>query len=189
LAVALVVILGEASSGPATSQTGGTRFAGAQLPAGVRAPGFALADQSGRRVSMADAHGEVTVLAFLSTSCARACVLVAQQIRGALDELAHPPRVLIVSADATADTPARVARFLEQVGLSGRAHYLSGSAQALRSVLLAYGVQPLSAGRTAFERAMEVRLIDGRGRERVLFGLEQLTPEALAHDVRVLGRR
>jgi hypothetical protein len=32
-----------------------------------------------------------------------------------------------------------------------------------------------------------VALVDGRGRERVLFGLEQLTPEALSHDIRVLG--
>jgi hypothetical protein len=28
-----------------------------------------------------------------------------------------------------------------------------------------------------------VLLVDRRGRERVLFGLEQLTPESLAHDI------
>ncbi len=30
-------------------------------------------------------------------------------------------------------------------------------------------------------------LIDAAGRERVLYETEQLTPEALAHDIRALG--
>jgi len=42
---------------------------------------------------------------------------------------------------------------------------------------------PASDGRAAFQRTASVLLIDARGRERVLFGLEQLTPEALAHDI------
>ncbi len=58
--------------------------------------------------------------------CSRSCTpraappasLIAQQIRGALDELPHPVPVLIVSADPAADTPASVARFLAQVSLT-----------------------------------------------------------------------
>jgi cytochrome oxidase Cu insertion factor (SCO1/SenC/PrrC family) len=189
LALALVALITGASSGPAPSRTRTTSFAGAPLPNPALAPGFTLADQSGRPVSLAGQRGRVTVLAFLSTSCAPACVLIAQQIRGALDELAHAPQVLIVSADPAADTPPRMARFLEQVGLTNRVHYLTGSAGVLESVWRAYGVRPLRSGRAAFERAAEVRLIDGRGRERVLFGIEQLTPEGLAHDLRMLGVR
>jgi hypothetical protein len=47
-------------------------------------------------------------------------------------------------------------------------------------------VIPPSRGRAAFERAASVMLLDRRGAERVIFGLEQLTPEGLAHDIRVL---
>jgi hypothetical protein len=47
-------------------------------------------------------------------------------------------------------------------------------------------VVPASAGRAAFERAAAVLLLDGQGRERVVFGQEQLTPESLSHDIRKL---
>jgi protein SCO1/2 len=189
---AVLVLLLSGTSSRNASRAGGestSAFAGAPLPRALRAADFTLTDQSGRPVSLAGTHGQVRVLTFLSTSCAPACPLVAQQIRGALDELAHAPQVLIVSADPAADAPPRVTRFLAQVGLSGRVHYLTGSARALQAVWLAYGVKPLRSGRAAFERAAEVHLIDGGGRERVLFGLEQLTPEGLAHDVRVLAAR
>jgi len=47
-------------------------------------------------------------------------------------------------------------------------------------------VAPAADGRAAFERTASVLLLDGRGRERVVYGLEQLTPESLAHDIRRL---
>lgn len=94
--------------------------------------------------------------------------------------------VLIVSADPSADTPARVRRFLGQVSLSGRVHYLTGSAAQLRAVWHAYGAIPASAGQAAFTSSASVFLIDPSGLERVLFPVEQLTPEGLAHDIRKL---
>ena len=95
-------------------------------------------------------------------------------------------RALIVSVDPAGDTPARVHRFLEQVSLSGRARYLTGSRARLAPVWRAYGIVPASAGEAAFARVASVFLLDRDGRERVVFQQEQLTPEALAHDVRKL---
>jgi protein SCO1 len=190
IAIVLVAMLtqpGGRSASATTRTEGASGFAGAPLQAEAPAPNFTLSDQSGRRVSLAASRGRVTVLVFLSTSCAPACVLVAQQIRGALDELRRVPSVLFVSADPVADTPARVSSFLAAVSLTGRAHFLTGTSRTLAPIWRAYGVRPLSFGRGAFERSLEVRLIDRFGRERVLFGLEQLTPEGLAHDVRKLS--
>ena len=48
----------------------------------------------------------------------------------------------------------------------------------------AYRVKPASAGADAFASYATVLLIDPQGRERVAYGSEQLTPEALAHDIR-----
>ena len=166
---------------------GAAGFAGAALPGGVHEHDVTLQDQSGRRVSLAAFRGEVTMLAFLSSTCEAPCTLIAQQIRGALDELAHPPPVLLISVDPAGDTPARVSRFLARVSLAGRVHYLTGALQALRPIWRAYRVQPLSSGRGAFERSATVTLIDRSGVERVIFGLEQLTPEGLAHDIRKLS--
>ncbi len=95
------------SSAPATASAGGAAgsgFDGAALPANVRAHEFTLTDQSGRPTTLGRYRGRVVVLAFLDSSCS-ACVLIAQQIRGALDELARPPAVLIMSVDPSADTP------------------------------------------------------------------------------------
>jgi protein SCO1 len=172
----------EASSG--ASSTSG--FDGAALPVRVSAPAFALTDQYGRAVSPSAFRGQVTILTFLYSTCGGTCVVIAQQIRGALDELPRPVPVLIVSADPAADTPARVSGFLAETSLAGRVHYLSGPLSRLPSVWRAYRIAPASAGRAAFARSASVLLLDARGRERVLFGLEQLTPETLAHDIRRL---
>jgi cytochrome oxidase Cu insertion factor (SCO1/SenC/PrrC family) len=174
------------ASSPLAGQASASGFAGAALPPGIEAPGFALTDQHGRRVSLGGYRGRVTILAFLYSACGSSCVLIAQQIRGALDELAHPAPVLILSADPAGDTPARVARFLSQVSLTGRAEYLTGSPSRLAHLLRSYRVTPPAAGRGAFERSTSVLLLDRRGRERVLFQIEQLTPESLAHDIRRL---
>jgi protein SCO1 len=170
---------GTQSSAP--SQGG---FDGAALPGSRRAPGFTLSDQYGRRISLSSLRGGPVVLAFLYARCGGPCVLIAQQIRGALDELGpRPAAVVIVSADPAGDTPRAVRQFLAEVALSGRVHYLTGSEAALSTVWKAYGVRPAAAGKPAFEKYATVRLLDSRGRERVLYGSEQLTPEALAHDI------
>jgi protein SCO1/2 len=185
IAVVVAVALGGSGGRGAAVSTAGAQagFEGAALPPGAPTPGFTLHDQAGRPVSLASTRGGVTVLTFLYADCGAACTLIAQQVRGALDELAHPPRVLIVSADPAGESPAAVRRFLASVSLSGRVSYLSGPAAQLRAIWRAYGVTPPSAGRAAFARTASVLLLDRHGRRRVLFQQEQLTPEALAHDV------
>src|SRR5438105_12074279 len=179
LALALALLLGGGSSrsGRAGAESSSqvstdtvTGFAGAALPAGIGARDFALTDQSGRRTSLADFRGQVAVLAFVSAECGPPCVVIAEQIRGALDELARAVPVLLISVDPASDTPARISRFLAQVSLSGRARYLSGSAAALRPLWRAYRIAPPSAGRAAFERSAAVILIGRDGHERAIFG-------------------
>jgi protein SCO1/2 len=193
LALVVAVILRDSAGhrGPSTSEAAspssqGSGFDGAALPGTATAPDFSLSDQLGRSVSLADYRGRVTVVSFLYSSCGATCVLIAQQIRGALDELARPVPVLIISADPAGDSPRRVGRFLAQASLSGRVEYLTGSPARLRPVWRAFHIAPAADGRAAFERTASVLLLDGRGRERVVYGLEQLTPESLAHDIRRL---
>jgi protein SCO1/2 len=177
---------GQTTGASEASTPSASGFDGAALPGGIGAPAFTLHDSSGTRVSLRSYHGRVVILAFLYSTCGSPCVLIAQQIRGALDELPHPVPVLIVSVDPRADTPANIRRFLAAVSLSGRARYLTGSATQLRAVGSAYRVKPPSAGRAAFARSTPIVLIDRAGNERVLYELEQLTPESVSHDVRVL---
>lgn len=198
-AAAFAIVAGDGSGGGSTTASGPTAgttvgappasgggFEGAELPSGVVAPEISLSDQYGRPVALSSLRGRPVVIAFLYSSCGAACVLIAQQIRGALNELPSPVPVLIVSADPAADTPAAVRRFLAQVSLSGRVYYLTGTQAQLESVWRAYRVRPASAGAAAFAKYATVLLLDGRGRERVAYGTEQLTPEALSRDIRRL---
>jgi protein SCO1 len=228
LALALAALLGGCSGGSGRDSTGAstvassaggpsaTGFDGALLPANLAPHEFALTDQYGRPVSLRDFRGHVAILAFLYSSSKATAPLIAQQIRGALDELEprppgtpggprppgtpgapHPPGrpggphpsgtpALAVSVDPAADTPQHIRAFLRRTSLTGRLEYLSGAPARLRSVWRAYRVVPASAGETAYERAAFVLLLDRDGAPRVEFPLEQLTPEGLAHDVRRL---
>ena len=162
--VALALLLTSPASTPrqatadgAGAGESGSGFDGAALPANLPAHGFTLRDVlSGQSVSLARYNGEVTVLAFPYAACGSTCTLLAQQIRGALDELPHAVPVLFVSADPVADSPARVSRFLARVSLTGRVQYLTGAPATLRPVWRAYGVVPASAGAAAYARHVAV---------------------------------
>jgi protein SCO1/2 len=205
LVFALVVLLDRPASRSSTSSAAAaaaravtenaqasTGFDGALLPKGVSTPDFTLTDQNGRRVSLSQYRGRVAILTFLSTTCHPTCPLIAQQIRGALDEMsvqpthAHPTPVLIVSANPTADTPAAVRRFLGEAALDGRVEYLTGSPAELRAVWRAYDIVPSQLGDAESPHAAAVLLIDRAGQKRDLFQVEQLTPEGLVHDIRKL---
>ena len=60
---------------------------------------------------------------------------------------------------------------------------LLGTRAQLAPVWNAYGIQPQGNG---FEHSAYVLLIDRRGRQRVSFPVDQLTPEGLTHDIRKL---
>ena len=179
------------STSDASQTPSASGFDGAALPSGAGAPApanFTLRDLTGggAPVSLSSYHGRVMIVAFPYSTCGATCAVIAQQIRGALDELARPVPVLLISADPSADTTARARSFLAHASLSSRASYLSGTRAQLRAVWHSFRVVPASAGRAAFDRSASVFLLDRAGRERVVYQLEQLTPEALSHDIRKL---
>jgi protein SCO1 len=172
-----------AASVGAPSATG---FDGALLPGNLRPRPFTLTDQYGRSVSLRDFRGRVTILTFLYTASKTTAPLIAQQIRGALDELPAGTPALAISLDPAGDTPAHVRAFLRTASLTGRMQYLTGTAAQLRPVWHAYAAVPASTGAVAYEHSAYVLLLNRQGAPRVEFPVEELTPEALAHDVRRL---
>ena len=100
LAVVLVAVLwrssehGSSASGslavPATGPA--SEFEGAALPANITAPAVHAARPARPARVTREYRGHVVVLTFLYPTCGATCVLIAQQIRGALDELATPCR-------------------------------------------------------------------------------------------------
>jgi protein SCO1/2 len=187
LFVTAVLALGGAALVVLLAGTGGrpesTAFAGSIRPP-IPPKDFRLRDQDGRAVSLKDYRGRVVVLTFLFTTCRDTCPLTATQIRGAMDDLGTDVPALAVSVDPANDTPERARQFLFKRGLGGdRMRFLLGSRAQLAPVWKSYGIQPQGEH---FDHSAYVLLIDRRGRQRIGFPVAQLTPEALAHDIRRL---
>lgn len=162
--------------------------AGALRPPGMPPVDFALRDQDGKRVSVADLRGQVTVVTFLYTTCEDACPLVAQQIRGALDLMGRDVPVLAVSVDPENDTRRRARAFLLDQRLADRMDFLLGSREELGPVWRAFGIQPRTVREDAPDKdhSVSVVLLDRDGVQRIGYPLDGLTPDALAGDIALL---
>ncbi len=173
-----------ARSGGDGVAVGTTGWAGFLRPPGAAAPDFTLRDQDGKRVSMADYRGRPVVVTFVYSTCEDTCPALVDQVRGALDATGADVPLLAVSVDPAHDTPARARRFLNERRVTGRARFLLGAERDLAPVWKGYGVVPQ---RGALDHSASVVLVDAHGRQRVGFPYDQLTPEALAHDLRRLA--
>ena len=178
-----VVVFANPSSDEAPVTSSG--FEGSLRPEVVPTD-FTLKDQDGKKVSLSDFKGEPLILTFMYSTCKDTCPLQANQIRGALDRLGdNAVPSLAVSVDPVDDTPDRAKRFLVQRRLSGRMQFLLGDRAQLAPIWKEYGIQPQGK---AFDHSAYVLVLDAKGRQRVSFPVAHLTPEGLAHDVRVLQR-
>lgn len=182
-ALAGVVLLGGSGDGTVNA-AGPTGLHGAIRPPQARAVGFRLRDQDGTVATMREYRGRTLVVTFMYSTCTDTCPLTAQQIRGALDQLGHDVPVLAISVDPTGDTPLHVKRFLVKQHLTGRMRYLAGTRAQLAPVWRAYGIQPQGQG---YEHTASTVVVDGSGAQRVGYLTDQLTPEALADDLRALS--
>ena len=109
-------------------------FAGSARPASIPPDDFSLVDQDGQRARLADYSGQVVIIGFMYSTCQSACPVMAQQIRGALDELGTKVPTLAVSVDPRGDTPVHARSFLLKESLLGRMRFLLGSFQTLQPI-------------------------------------------------------
>jgi protein SCO1/2 len=191
LAVVIFAARGVSDDGEAKVSTSGVAaapaspFEGAQLPPGVKAPDFALKDQDGRRVTMKEYRGKPVVVTFMYSHCHDTCPIQAQQIKGALDDLGHDLPALSISVDPSGDTPKSVDKFDREQGVSGRIRWVLGSEKQLRRLWQGYSTTQQLPSQEHLARLV---LIDKRGFQRVGYPSNQVTPERLAHDLRVLEK-
>ncbi len=180
-ATVVVVAAGREEEQPADAPR---RFEGATLPRGLKAPDFSLRDQDGQRRTMRELRGRPVIVTFLYSTCKDTCPTQALQVRGALDKLGDDVPALAIAVDPPRDTPRRARAFLAAQRMSGRMDFVLGTRSELRRLWRAYAVQPQ---REDLEHTARLVLVDPRGRQRVSFPLDQITPERLAHDVRLLA--
>lgn len=158
-------------------------FAGALLPKGVRAPAFDLTDEHEDPIAMSDFRGEPVIVTFLYTHCDDTCPAAAQQVKGALDELGQDVPALAIAVEPPRDTPDSARAFLSKQRMLGRMRFVLGERSELAPIWRGYAIRPQAAGE---EHQARIVLVDGRGFQRIGFPVDQATPEAIAHDLRLL---
>ena len=170
-------------TGGEPKDAGPAHFEGAIRPPGIPVEELRLRDQDGRLATLAEYRGRPVVVTFLYTTCEDTCPLTAQQIRGALDRLGHDVPVVAIAVDPPRDTPERARRFLAEQRLTGRMRFLVGPEAGLRRQWEAYAIRRQSED---LEHSAWTILLDGRGRQRIGYPSNRVTPDALANDLRLL---
>ena len=160
-------------------------FQGAELPPGVRAPDFSLKDENGKRVTMKEYRGKPVVVTFLYSHCHDTCPIQAQQIKGALDNLGHDLPALAISVDPPGDFPKSVHRFNEEQGVTGRIRWVLGKESQLRPLWEGFHT---TSQTPSTEHMARLVLVDKQGFQRIGYPSSQVTPERLAHDLRLLEK-
>jgi protein SCO1/2 len=187
--LALVVIIFAAKGissdddSPTVSNAPTSAFEGALLPPGIKAPNFSLTDEKGRRVTMKEYRGKPVVVTFLYSHCKDTCPIQAQQIKGALDDLGHDLPALAISVDPPGDTPKSVDRFNAKQGVTNRIRWVLGRESQLRPLWHGFHV---TSQTPQSEHMARLVLIDKKGFQRIGYPSSQVTPERLAHDLRLL---
>jgi protein SCO1/2 len=162
----------------------GERFAGATLPTGLRAPELGLRDEEGDVVRMSELRGQPVIVTFLYSNCDDSCPAQAQQVKGALNELGRDLPALAISVDPANDTADSARAFLSEQRMTGRLRFVLGSRAELRKVWSGYGVEPQLDD---LDHTARIVLVDGASVQRVGYPLGEVTPERLAHDLRLLA--
>ncbi len=162
---------------------GPLRFEGSTLPAGVRAPSFSLSDERGRKISMASFRGKPVLVTFLYSTCEDSCPAQAQTAKGALNDLGEDLPAIAIAVDPPRDTERSAQAFNLEQRVNERMRWVLGSRAELAPLWRGYHVQPQSITQ---EHSGRFVLVDPRGYQRVAFPIEKATPEALAHDLRIL---
>lgn len=158
---------------------------------GAPAPGFTLADQFGRRVSLSQFRGKVVVLSFDDDQCTTICPLTTATLvetLGLLGPAAGHVQLLGVNANPDHTAVKDVATFSRQHGMMNRWLFLTGPKAALEKVWKAYNIED-AVVKGAVDHTPAVYLLDEQGHERRLYltssdyGVVPLEAETLAHAI------
>jgi protein SCO1/2 len=184
----LVVCL--ASAGLAGNSAVAAPEGDAGLPRIGPAPDFALIDQDGRRFSLSDVRGKVTVVTFIFTSCSDTCPLLTAKLVGVQRKLGQEASRFFVAAitvDPLHDTPANLRKYA-QAHSAGRENFafLTGSFEQIEDVARRYAVFRKSQENGGVDHTFLTSVIDRNGTLRVQYIGTRFDPAEFTEDIRSL---
>jgi protein SCO1/2 len=150
-----------------------------------RAPAFALRDQHGTAMSLAELRGHAVLLTFLDSVCKRECPIEGRVLADLQRKLRGTDAVTaVVSVDPWSDTAATASAFARKSKWAGLWYWLLGSRARLAPVWRAYSVG-VRRGRGDVAHAVVLYLIDPRGYLRAGY-LFPFSPTTIFHDVHAI---
>jgi len=195
LLLALVLLAGSAcgagapklAQGPPPAQR---TFQGTEVAPPHKSAPLSLTDASGRRYTLSKLRGRNVLVTFLYTHCPDVCPLIASSLNTVLRTVGPQAKVdvLAVSVDPKGDTPQAVRAYAKKMRLDPRFHYLIGSPAELRKAWSAWHISSVSRAPNLVDHIAYTSLVDGRGRDRVLYDA-QVSAQQVLHDLHVLSKQ
>lgn len=181
LAIACVALTLTAS-GPA--RTAGESTA---LPHIGPAPEFTLTNHEGRRFSLRDLRGKVTVVTFIFTGCSDTCPLLTTKLAGIQRQMGakgSDVRFAAITVDPLNDTPVVLKQYAKAHAVDGtRFMFLTGSFPEIDAVTRSYAVfrkQPAGGG---IDHTFLTSLVDRNGTLRVQYLGVRFDPQEFIGDL------
>jgi protein SCO1/2 len=169
---------------------GGPEFYGTVYEDTPPAPDFALTDQHGNAVSLADFRDRTLLLFFGFTRCPDVCPLTLDQITRVLRDAGIGPdrvAVALITVDPEYDTPERIGEYLARFG--DAVVGLTADRATLEPIYAEYGIYaqetPGHDGESVLAHTWQVFGIDTAGRLRVLIHPGD-SDETVESDIRAL---
>jgi protein SCO1/2 len=170
----------------------GTKAAG-RLPVVGEAPEFALIDQSGQRVGLADLRGKVLAVTFIYTACKDTCPLLTAKMALMQRELGADfgPRVRFasISVEPEIDTPQVLKAYAEAHGADlGGWSFLTGAPGDIKGVVRRYGAFAKRVKPGEVDHLFLTSLVDRNGMVRVQYLGYRFDTDEMLRDLRALLR-
>lgn len=166
------------------------------LPRITLAPGLALTDQNGARLTNEDLRGKIVLYNFTYTNCAAPCPQTSDTMRAVQDHLGEidagdiPIALVTISFDPARDTPEKLRAYAKQIGAdAARWRIATGDATRLKYALgggfnLYYA--PNLDGTFTFDPMFV--LVDGWGIIRAYYKTATPTTDRLTRDIRLIAQ-
>ena len=187
--VAVLIVL-SAVGWPATG-LGHKTSEGGRLSKIGPAPGFALTDQEGKRLSLRDLRGNVVAVTFMYTTCADTCPLLTAKMASIQERLGRDfgtrVRFVSITVDPEADTPDALRRYARARGVDVAGwSFLTGTAEEIREVTRRYGIFARKVAQGDVDHTFLTSLVDRNGVLRVQYLGVRFDPDEMLRDLRSL---
>ena len=188
MAAVLTVAAGAGRGGPEKSAADGAGLANIGP-----APAVSLTDQSGRAFTLGSTQGKAVLVGFVYTTCGGVCpatthaMYCCQQALKDAGLWGKNVEFVSISLDPAKDTPEVLANYAKVFGADLNAwHFLTGPPGDVSKVVADWGMWARVGPSGTLDHPSRVFLIDPNGRQREIYNLEFLTPEAVVQDVKAL---